>query len=108
MLSVWFPVASLACEYSIPCSRSQTEQVSRWITALSADQPATEANVLMARQSLWMNGLKRLYLFSAADWPTLKSVPQDVVLLDRRQTPDVPVRVSQEYQIRLREEMKRQ
>jgi len=54
------------------------------IHALGADQPATEADVLMARRLLWIDGLQRLYLFSAAGWSTVKTVPQDVVLTTGR------------------------
>jgi len=52
------------------------------IHVLDADRPAHAADVAKTRQSLWIGGLKRLYLFNPQGWQAAAGFPPDVVLLD--------------------------
>jgi hypothetical protein len=52
------------------------------IHALKTALPATAGDVLNAHHTLWMRGLQRLYLFSAAGWEAGLTPPQGVVPFD--------------------------
>lgn len=60
--------------------------------ALKTNRPATADDAAKARHTLWMNGLRRLYLFNADGWEDGLTPPQGVIPLDARATAPFPWR----------------
>lgn len=58
--------------------------------ALDAESPVGSEEVLAARNSMWFEGLNRLYLISSAGWSPGVSAPPDTVLIDALETGGTP------------------
>jgi len=52
------------------------------VHALDTGRPAGTEDALLARKSLWIRGLNRLYLLGPAGWEPGVTVPPDTVLID--------------------------